>query len=308
LAKKNNKAQLISLIAAEMRKANCIVITAEGDADLEIVRAAVCASEHTTTTLIGEDTDLLVLLLHHATSENRGLYYRSDRSTCRKRIYNITEMKDVLGEATCRRLLFLHAFTGCDATSRIFGIGKKGAFQKLVQNNKALIDAADAFTSQTSTVEEIRKHGSEAMVALNGGKRAEDLSSLRNRLLQKKATVGNTFIAPEKLPPTSDSTYYHSLRSYYQIKECVDGAIDLNATQYGWREKEKHYFPIMSTQPPAPTKLLDLVSCKCTTNCRTARCSCRRYGLPCTQACGPCQEGSCDNPFSQNMMEDEDDE
>ena len=74
----------------------------------------------------------------------------------------------------------------------IFGVGKKSAFQKLAQNNKTLIDAADVFSSQTSTVETIRKHGSSAMVALNGGKGTEDLSSLRNRLLEK-ATVGNTF-------------------------------------------------------------------------------------------------------------------
>ena len=46
----------------------------------ELVKAAVKKSLQHTTTLIGEDTDLLVLLLYYAQDVNKGLYFRSDKS------------------------------------------------------------------------------------------------------------------------------------------------------------------------------------------------------------------------------------
>ncbi|KAJ8280237.1 hypothetical protein GJAV_G00052180 [Gymnothorax javanicus] len=50
----------------ELEKKGCTVINASGDADVDIVKAAVKASEHQPITLIGEDTDLLILLLCYA--------------------------------------------------------------------------------------------------------------------------------------------------------------------------------------------------------------------------------------------------
>jgi len=47
---------------------------------LLIVKAAVEKSLQHTTTLIGEDTDLLVLLLYYAQDVNKGYYFRSDKS------------------------------------------------------------------------------------------------------------------------------------------------------------------------------------------------------------------------------------
>jgi len=81
------------------------------------------------TTLIGEDTNLLVLLLYHAeVSRCNALYFRSDKAE--SHVYNIKVLKQVLGEAVCNDLLFLHAFTGCDSVFRVFGIGKKLGFQR----------------------------------------------------------------------------------------------------------------------------------------------------------------------------------
>ena len=60
LSRDSNKQGLINLISDELRNRNCNVINAPGDADVDIVKAAVVASCHQSTTLIGEDTDLLV--------------------------------------------------------------------------------------------------------------------------------------------------------------------------------------------------------------------------------------------------------
>ena len=119
-----NKQGLIKLVTEELEKKGCTVINAPGDADVDIVKVAIRASQHQPTTLIGEDTDLLILLLYYAETNNRGHYFRSDKSKVPK-VYDISKMKQVLGRDLCSQLLFIHAFTGCDTTSRIFRCGQK---------------------------------------------------------------------------------------------------------------------------------------------------------------------------------------
>ena len=112
------------------------MVQADGDADGEIVQAAVHASQRQTTTLIGEDTDLLILLLYHYDVDCKDVYFRSDKG--KPVIYNIRVLKDLLGDQICRNLLFVHAFTGCDTSSRIFGIGKKSVFQKVTKRGPCI--------------------------------------------------------------------------------------------------------------------------------------------------------------------------
>lgn len=84
-----------------------------------IVQATVKSSELFPTTLIGEDTNLLIL--YYAQLNNRGLYFRTDKSTLHK-IYNISEMKRILNSKACSQLC-IRVYIGCDSTSHIFGVG-----------------------------------------------------------------------------------------------------------------------------------------------------------------------------------------
>ena len=63
------------------------------------------------------------------------LYFRSDKPKADGSIevYHINRIQEVLGHAMCSQLMFTHAMTGSDRTSRIFGGGKKTAFQKLAK-------------------------------------------------------------------------------------------------------------------------------------------------------------------------------
>ena len=54
------------MLSAELQKANCETYHASGDADLLIFQKAVQCATTNKTVLIGDDTDLLVLLCHHA--------------------------------------------------------------------------------------------------------------------------------------------------------------------------------------------------------------------------------------------------
>lgn len=134
LANSSNKQRFILMLSQKLQEYGIRTVHADGDADLLIVQTAVeCASRHPTT-LIGEDTDLLVLLCMHADTTSFPLLFRSEgQQTSKKmrRIWNINWLKKELGPETCSLLPFVHAITGCDTTSRLFGVGKGAALRKL---------------------------------------------------------------------------------------------------------------------------------------------------------------------------------
>ena len=85
----------------------------------------------------------------------------------------------VLGHELNAQILFLHAFTGCDSTSRIYGIGKKSVFSKIVENKMSLLSHTKAFMTPNlsrSTIEEI---GEKSMSLLFGDSSTDSFSNLR---------------------------------------------------------------------------------------------------------------------------------
>ena len=78
LSRNCNKQQFINLVSSKLRIKGCNVIQAPGDADVIIVKTAVESANLYSTALIGEDTDLLILLLYHATKQSKDLYFYSD--------------------------------------------------------------------------------------------------------------------------------------------------------------------------------------------------------------------------------------
>jgi len=305
LSRASNKQGLIDLISDELRKRACTVINATGDADVDIVKAAVESSRRRSTTLIGEDTDLLVLLLHYAYPGAEELYYRSDKTQTIK-VYDINRIKAILGQDLCSQLLFIHAFTGCDTTSRIFGIGKKSAFQKLVKGDPVIASSAKAFIDQNQSQQVIEDLGSKAMAVMFGGNGMDLLASMRYNIFVKKITSASSFVTPERLPPTASSTKFHCLRTYYQIMVWLEKEGDMDVMNWGWKLEDNQLVPNMTEINAAPDNLLKMIHCNCKKGC-PPRCSCRKYGLPCHAGCGPCQTDTCDNPYNNQVIQEEDD-
>lgn len=168
---------------------------------------------------------------------------------------------------------------------------------------------ANVFTVQERSQGQISDLGKHLMVDLFGGKSNDTLSSLRHFIFTKKVATAKSFVTPERLPPTSSATQFHSLRVYYQVMVWMGMANGMNPTDWGWREETHQLIPRMTEWKAAPDKLLKVIHCNCSKGCQTSRCSCRRYGLPCTAACGPCQTDNCDNPSNTQEIdiEDEDD-
>ena len=138
-----NKQAFLEHLSDHLNQNGIVTIQSSGDADYDIVRVALRSSEQRPTVLIGEDTDLLCLLLHHAT-DNHQIYLTSEQkpNMAKPKFWSIQQAKKQLGEGICGVVLLIHAISGCDTTSRVFGIGKPVAFKKALNDSEFLTTAS----------------------------------------------------------------------------------------------------------------------------------------------------------------------
>ena len=161
LSNSKNKQSFTNHLSHKLRSKDIAVGHAKSDADTLIVKYVLQSSNNVDTVLVGEDTDLLVLLLHHVTSDHHNIFFSSGSG----RIWDIQRTKSILGDEFCRSLLFLHAFTGCDTTSHPYSIGKRSAVSRF-KTSYQLREAARSFMA-ASDPDDIAKAGEEAVVLLN---------------------------------------------------------------------------------------------------------------------------------------------
>ena len=253
----SNKERLIALISSELKNEGCYLIICDGDADLVIVKTGISLASKSTVTIIGEDADLLALLLHHAKDSNFKLYFRSDKASKKNimpRTFDIGLCREILGERICNIILYLHAYTGCDSTSKISKITKSAVFKKLVNNENYFLKFctyAQSFLIPDQTSDIIESHGIDTMKLLFQGKTMEILAVLRNKLLTEKAIKSKSFVILENLPPTDARTKFHSYRVYYQIMVWADTPLH-NPEKWVWYKKHGMLYPILTDLPPAP--------------------------------------------------------
>ena len=161
--------------------------------------------------LVGDDTDLLVLLCYHSKADVNDLYFRQEpkANSRESRVWNMLKVKAELGPAVCRNM-FLHAILGCDTTSRPYGIGKPESLKKYGES-VYFQDQAKVFDIPVSTQAELATAVENALVVLYGGKQGESLDSLRYRRYYEKVSTRGQQIQPQNLPPVSATARYHSL-------------------------------------------------------------------------------------------------
>ena len=78
LSNKANKQNFLSILSSQLEEAGCLTAHARSDADVLIIQTAIQSSKTVNTVVVGEDTDLLVLLLHHAHMDGKELYFRPE--------------------------------------------------------------------------------------------------------------------------------------------------------------------------------------------------------------------------------------
>jgi hypothetical protein len=54
-------------------------------------------------------------------------------------------------------------------------------------------------------------------------------------------------------------------------------ASEMDPTAWEWKQKMDELIPIMADKNAAPVELLKIIHCTCSGECKSARCSCKRY-------------------------------
>ncbi|KAG0713878.1 hypothetical protein GWK47_015218 [Chionoecetes opilio] len=206
LANPSNKQAFINLLAEQMTKADIAVEHAKGDADYKICMSACLHAKEKPTAVVAEDSDVFQLLTHHANIADKDLYMVTSKQTvC------VTTLAKKLDPLLSGALLFLHAFSGCDTTSRPYGIGKVSVLKKYAELERC----SSIFMSPSSSKAEIERAGEDALLIIYGCTTSLSLDSARVDKFQQKVGTATQYVSPEKLPPTSDAAIFHSHRAYH---------------------------------------------------------------------------------------------
>lgn len=290
LSNANNKIRLIELLKTEFEDCGIQVNQAHEDADRLIVETAIAkAQKCDAVVLVGEDVDLLVLMTGLGQQYKNLFFLKPGRGGANDVCYSTASYK-----FNPQYILISHAFSGCDATSAIFGHGKVKLCSVLEKSSGEMEHALDVFLDEQSTNGKITEAGELVFKALyqqGTFSGLETLDDMRYDLFKKSVSAGKVNLA--RLPPTSDAAALHSLRSFYQIQVWL-GATHLSPKHYGWTSSLQGLIPQHATRDPAPKSLLESVSCTCRSGCQRA-CSCVKAGLKCSSICKKCRGTDCDN-------------
>jgi len=110
-------------------------------------------------------------------------------------------------------------------------------------------------------------------------------------------------VQAQSLPPASAAAKFHNLRVYYQVQDWK-GNTSLLPEDWGWKLQGGQLLPVLTDLKPAPPVLLNIIRCKCKTDCSTSSCSCRKHGLECSSACSGCHGILCSNSNIEEVYDD----
>ena len=229
LSNEKNKESFLKLLGQNLENSGHTVYHSSGDADCLIVKTALESAQNTTTVLISNDTDLLVLLLRHAEPNGHDLYFKPEtkiQSKKGQRTWNVRNNKQALGDSICKHLLFMYAMLGSDTTSRVQGIGKGSILKKA--SNESFCDVANTFLQESSN-QDVINSGEKAMIMIYGesNTRETSLDALRHNKFKTKTATSVAAVKLSSLPPTSTAMAFYSQRVYYQVQQWK-GNISLN--------------------------------------------------------------------------------
>lgn len=300
LSNTKNKARLIASLVPKLRQNGYEVFQSDGDADVLIVQTAIEKISHfQNVVVVGEDVDLLVLLVALTPLEKEIHLYKPGKSTVGPKVFSSKQPEVPFLQQS---ILFLHAFTGCDSTSSIYKQGKK-KIVNVFKKNQNLHDIPATFYNPNSTPEVLSTAGQEMFLALYGAPAHEtSLNAFRYTWFQRSARKIKYDVA--SFPPTKSSAAQHCFRVYHQIQLWLGNNLD--PKEWGWTTVSSALEPIRSLDPAAPDKILNMIFCSCKTECGP-RCGCRKSGVKCTIACSQCSNVCLNRPLS-SPAEDEDDD
>lgn len=158
-----NKSRLINMLKVTLQAHGVRTLQAQNDADVLIVDTAVELSHTTAVAVIGEDVDLIVLLMAKTPGDQDIIFVKPGRGNIKPSLFSTQELQT----QGLRDILFLHAFTGCDTTSAAFRKSKLG-FIKLYLKSPDVQGAAAVFSAPSSTKDDIEEAGKKCILRWYG--------------------------------------------------------------------------------------------------------------------------------------------
>ena len=228
------------------------------------------------------DTDVPVLACTMSRHIPAQLFFRTG-TKARTRFVCIGAIRAKEGDAVCRSLPALHSLTGCDSTSAFKRRGKAHGLN-IVRSSEAMAAGLSLLGENFDVSDDLMKLCETFVCQLYGSKTHTNVNDLRYHLFASKAAQG------DQLPPTRDALKLHIQRANYQAaiwRRSLEANPDVpSPVGRGWRTGEDGMLEVKwMEQSPAPDQLIILVNCRCKKGCETARCSCVRSTLHCTDAC-----------------------
>lgn len=271
------------------------------EADTIIVQQVLrCAGEANQITVVCDDTDVFVLLLHHYHQAGLDvpLFMESPR---KERV--IADIKATLASQTdiVKHLLPAHAISGCDTVASYHGIGKGSVIKALkAGHDLSAIGNADA------PLQQVIDQATAFVSACYGITESSDMSHTRLLVWGKKNGKGQ-MSAPNlaALPPTKEAFLENVKRAHFQsylwrnLNSNLPPA--LNPEEFGWKKDtcNRTLIPIHLPENAklVPDYILKMIRCGCKseTPCNSRKCSCKEHGLPCTMFCA-CFRVGCSRP------------
>ena len=280
----SSSARVVSHLNSSHEEANTKIVLHCADANAQnFQRVVVCS----------RDTDVLLLLIYHATAEEVWLSAGTTKEKIFVPVHTVQESLDV---GVRNNLLAYHALTGSDTTSQFSGHGKA----LYVENIHRVSRAVEGPRSKPKCTYSTCMADIELFVVklYSSTSKATSVNALRVELFHRLKD-------PEKLPPTQDKLSLHALRSHYQAliwyKAAEANPDHPQPVDFGWDIDETGLSlrPKLMTLPPVPTACTELVTCGCKTTCSNQRCTCRKHNISCSAACS-CQENCLNTPHSGN--------
>ena len=118
-----------------------------------IVTSAIdAAQQHKCVALVGEETDLLIMLTTLDSPSAKIFFLKPGKGKSRNNLFSVSNFHH--SQCVKNALLFLHAFSGCDTTSSFYRQGKK-KFVKLIVQNEKLLEFTQVFMSKDDHLDSI---------------------------------------------------------------------------------------------------------------------------------------------------------
>ena len=175
LGNETNKSKFIGLLAKYLRLAGHLVKCCTGDADVEIVATAIdLAKKKRPSIVVADDTDIIILLIYHWEVGFGDVFFKSEKAM---KTWSVSDVVEQLGCLKCH-VLFLHAWTGCDSTSAIFGHGKTSLINNM-RNSQELQELSQTMSDYWADQEAVGRAGIRLFIIMYGGRDIRSLNKLR---------------------------------------------------------------------------------------------------------------------------------